>query len=340
MRPNRQYMAELYAPKGEREDIAAGIAWAHFIETMKQSFQETIAAPIGRRLGCGLYGCVFSSQTPWVVKITRDPTEGPVWAYMAELFGDPELAGDFPAFLRVQDVVRIRPDVLFNGKEQPVFGIVREEARPVVIEPGNISLESLEKCGITRDMLDAASIEEDTPPFNDIGAVVTDARIFPAAVRDAFGDLYSTLIGLRDYRRNAMVFHKWRGRLYRGDYVRYGVSRDDAEAVADEALRHMLDAAESVKHAWNDRSKPNHFGVEIGDTLLNAMKYGDLAFQDLHLFNIGWRVHEQIALDVQPPCMVILDPGAMATPYAPDIRQVDLLENVGRLLRNGGMRVR
>jgi len=36
----------------------------------------------------------------------------------------------------------------------------------------------------------------------------------------------------------------------------------------------------------------------------------------------------------------VLDPGAMATPYEPEIRQTDLIENVGRLLRNGGMKIR
>jgi hypothetical protein len=35
--------------------------------------------------------------------------------------------------------------------------------------------------------------------------------------------------------------------------------------------------------------------------------------------------------------MVILDPGAMATPVQPDIREVELLENAGRYLRNAGL---
>jgi hypothetical protein len=55
------------------------------------------------------------------------------------------------------------------------------------------------------------------------------------------------------------------------------------------------------------------------------------------MYNIGWRIHGKIEGEKLPKCMVILDPGAMATPFMPEIREIELLENVGMYLRNAGL---
>jgi len=321
MRRNR---AAIVVPGSEDalyDQVLAARAWADFVESNKDKFERTMGAPMGQRLGCGLFGCVFASTSPWVVKLTRDETEGDIWSYMAELLLDEELTAQLNAFLRVYDVVRIRPDVLFGGTKMPVFGIVREEALPVLREPGLATAETVRRIGLSKEMLAEVGIREEPS----LEAISEKLELFPENVRLLFLDLFRTLIGVKRYRQHALVFHAWRGRLTHKAYQ--GLSKEEAEEVADEAFRNMLDAIRSIR--FTDGT-PNVFGNELGQTLLAAVNYGDLVFQDLHLFNLGWRIHEEIDGDVRPLSMVILDPGAMATPYSPEVRQVDLLENIGR----------
>jgi hypothetical protein len=311
----------------ESDHRVAGKVWATFLENNKDRFRRTITVPIGELLGCGLFGCVYESTSPWVVKLTRDKTEGPIWAYMAELLTDPEVTGELNAFLRVDDVVRVQPDVLFDEEEMPIYCVVREEALPVLGEPGlKATKETLRRIGLTPELLGKAGIHEPEPSVNLLGRRM-DA--FPEEEQEALADFYSLIVALKYYRQHALVFHQWRGRLTHSDYG--GLEQYEAEEIADAAFRGMLDAIDGMKH--RDR-RPNRFGLEIGTTLAAAVNFGDLVFQDLHLYNIGWRIHETIKGDRRPPCMVILDPGAMATPYSPEIREVELmLANFSRKLR-------
>ena len=84
-----------------------------------------------QRLGCGRFGCVYESEAPWVVKLTRDESEGPVWSYMAELLADEDIGPLLPSYLRVHDVVRIRPDVIFNDESSPCSASCARPRRPV-----------------------------------------------------------------------------------------------------------------------------------------------------------------------------------------------------------------
>ena len=316
MRRNRAPMAVLEPLKGIREDKAAAAVWARFLESNLDRFRRTVRAPMGELLGCGLFGCVFASESPWVVKITRDPTEGEVWAYMAELLADPEVSSELDAYLRVKDVVRIRPDVIFKGEQMPVFGIVREEALPVLIGDDVASSETLRHVGVTSDMLARAGVQ--SPSLNDISVAL---ERFPEPSRTRIRELFVVLLALQRYRKHALEFYKWRGMLTRRDYG--GLEREEAEEISDAAFRDMLDAIATMR----GDGYVNQFGEEIGQTLLASVQFGDLVFRDLHLLNVGWRIHETIDGDTRPRCMVILDPGAMATPYSPDIREIELLEN-------------
>jgi hypothetical protein len=311
----------------ESDHRVAGKVWAAFLESNKDRFQRTITAPIGGLLGCGLFGCVYESESPWVVKLTRDKTEGPIWAYMAELLGDPEVTDELNAFLRVNDVVRVQPDVIFDEEEMPIYCIVREEGLPVLAEPGlRVTKETQRRIGITPKILADIGIDEEEPSINVLGRL---GDALPPAIQESLADFYSLIVALKYYRSHALVFHKWRGKLTHGDYE--GLEQYQAEEIADEAFRGMLDSIDGMRHRNN---RPNRFGLEIGTTLAAAVNFGDLVFQDLHLYNIGWRIHETIGQDRRPPCMVILDPGAMATPYSPEIREVELmLENLGRKQR-------
>jgi hypothetical protein len=327
VRRNRAPMAVLEPAKGHREDIAAGIVWGAFLDRNIDRFRRTVGVPVGRRLGCGLFGCVFESESPWVVKFTRDPTEGPIWAYMAELLADPEISGELDSFLRVRDIVRIRPDVVFHGEEMPVYGVVREEALPVIRDPNRLSDESLRRVGVTTEMLARAGVDPDEASLGDVSQSI---RKFPEPARGALYELLLVLLALRHYRQHALVFHEWRYNLKVRDYR--GLTQEEAEDISDAAFRAMLDAIDDMR----GRGFVNRFGDDIGRTLLASVNFGDLVFQDLHLLNVGWRTHGAIDGDVRPKTMVILDPGAMATPYKPDVREMELVENAARSYNRKG----
>ena len=58
----------------------------------------------------------------------------------------------------------------------------------------------------------------------------------------------------------------------------------------------------------------------MGDSL-RMLLTNDVVMRDVHLFNIGWRVHETIGEDWEPDCIVIYDPGHTPTPFKPEIEQ-------------------
>jgi hypothetical protein len=304
--------------RGPKSDTTAGELWADFIEDNLERFRKTVRVPVGKRLGCGLFGCVFESESPWVVKFTRDETEGPIWALIAELLSDPEISLELDGLLRVRDVVRIRPDVMFEGEEMPVFGIVREEALPVIRGPGFATPETLRRVGVTPEMLEAVGMSPSEPNLNDMNLYLSR---FPRQIQISLRMLFIVLLSLREYQKHALVFHSWRGRLMRKEYA--GLGEDEAQDIADASFQAMLSAIETMR----GDGYTNPYGDIIGLTLSSALQNADLVFRDLHLLNVGWRVHEDIEGDRRPLSMVILDPGAMATPYSPDIREIELAEN-------------
>jgi len=316
------------------QHIAEGRAWAEFLEANLDRFQRTIDVPIGRLLGCGRFGCVFESDAPWVVKITRDESEGPVWSYMQSLLEPdedfPELATNLPSFLVVRDVVRITPDVVFNGAVQPVFGIVREEAVPVFVpfEVRNpfddsvvgqhmaLSTLTQEILGLSPKAVQRVGLQEPVL-YTQLSERV--ARFHPG-VQKQFALLHEALLGTRDYRQAADRFHQLRWLPLRlRDEGAGGRELQTAEDQANEALK-------DVVSAWQ-RLRNNPLATELGLTLETALNAADLVFRDLHAYNVGWRVHRLVGGVERPQCMVILDPGAMATPHSPSIREVELQAN-------------
>ena len=314
-------MAVLTSRSDVPEELGPGKAWGDFVQENRPRFERTMGVPVGKLLGCGYFGCVFESSPPWVVKFTRDDTEGDVWSVMAELLADPEVTDELGAFLRVRDVARILPDVVFDDEEMPVFGIVREEALPVLYSPHIATEETLRRLGITTAMLESANISPESPSMRQIAESL---GAFPARERRATEELLVVLAALQHYRKHALVFSEWRGRLTHRDYG--GLGREEAEDIADEAFRQMLGTIDVMR----GEGYVNRFGDVIGQTLAASVNFGDLVFRDLHLFNVGWRMHTDIDRDSRPDSMVILDPGAMATPYSPEVREVELAANKAR----------
>jgi hypothetical protein len=325
---------ELPPMPAQFQHIAEARAWAGFLESNLDRFQRTIDVPIGKLLGCGRFGCVFESDPPWVVKLTRDVSEGPVWSYMASLLEPdedfPELAVQLPSFLVVRDVVRITPDVVFNGNVEPVFGIVREEAVPVFVPfevrnpfddsvvAQHMALSSLtaEILGLSEKALKRVGLPE---PVLYIQLSEQISRFHPG-VQKQFALLHDALLGSRSYRVAADRFHQLRWIPIR--------LRDEAASLREITLatEQAEEALLDVVQAWQ-RLQKNSLATELGLTLETSLNAADLVFRDLHAYNIGWRTHRVIAGIERPQCMVILDPGAMATPHSPTIREVELQAN-------------
>lgn len=107
-----------------------------------KQFVKTHAKVLARKtgakdnvLGCGHYGCVLESEDPrWVVKITRDPTEGPMVQRIMALRAAAGGTGRGPSS-RYDGIVFYRDiyqadKTSFRGKTWPVYVIVREAVRP------------------------------------------------------------------------------------------------------------------------------------------------------------------------------------------------------------------
>ncbi len=325
---------ELPPMPAQFQHLAEGRAWAEFLEANLDRFQRTIDVPIGKLLGCGRFGCVFESDPPWAIKLTRDASEGPVWSYMQSLLEPdedfPELATDLPSFLVVRDVVRITPDVIFNGAVQPVFGIVREEAVPVFVpfevrNPFDDSVVSQhmalspltqEIVGLSRKAVERVGLQEPVL-YTQLSEQIS--RFHPG-VQKQFALLHDALLGTRDYRQAADRFHQLRWIPLR--LREEGVSQREIQTADDQANEALKD----VVGAWK-RLRKNPLATKLGLTLETALNAADLVFRDLHAYNIGWRTHRVVAGVERPQCMVILDPGAMATPHSPSIREVELQAN-------------
>lgn len=89
-------------------------------------------------LGCGRWGCVYQVPGPWVVKVTADPTEAPMWARLASMRRRaPHL---LEGAARTASIVKLRPELHYGPDEAyEVFAIVREEAEPF-LENNEISI--------------------------------------------------------------------------------------------------------------------------------------------------------------------------------------------------------
>jgi hypothetical protein len=95
----------------------------------KAKIEKTTGLRLLEPLGCGHFGCAFKTDDPkWVVKISRDPTEGPMQAMIAKR----QKEGDygFDGFAIVRAVYKLNVTTLWKGKEWPVYVIVREEVTP------------------------------------------------------------------------------------------------------------------------------------------------------------------------------------------------------------------
>jgi hypothetical protein len=263
---------------------------------------------VGRLLGCGWWGCAFESTPPWVVKLTIDPTEGPIWWKILRVF-DEQGYGD--GLTRVRSLVDLRPGVTYGGRRRRLYAIVREAIEPIFSYPPKRAMAA----GVGPYMTRRTKRELRLPENLDIGVfrgvpgfgVARQGRVDPVSpgTTDELRDFERFVLELQDYRNTALA---WHGGVY------------SRQLVAN-ALRN------SISRMYSSR-----FGGDVAESL-DALLQNDVVLRDVHLQNIGWRAYAETPgfEPANPHSIVIFDPGHTPTerrvPIEQRVVQDGLLDN-------------
>jgi hypothetical protein len=228
--------------------------WVDRLIEKRGALERVVDAPLGHMLGCGSWGCVFESTSPWVVKFTIDPTEGAIWTIIKEWSSREQHAAD--GIVAVREIVRILPDVHVGVAVYPLHAIVREAVQPMY-QGDHLSEWTLRELGLPEgyvvddDMLRRTS-EWQSPD------------ITQETIRRAEG-LLETIERLLSYRSAAGRWHESR-QVLRKNYL----------------LSEATDRAHALQRT--------RYGALIGESLLSLIQEG-IVLRDVHLANVGWRFH-------------------------------------------------
>ena len=107
-------------------------AWVKTLLQHGAAIEQAIGFRLGPLLGCGHWGCVLDlPDSPWVLKLTVDPTEAFVWRRIIDLIAEEGYGqGGFP---RVAHIYELKPGIEYGkqGRKKKAYAIVREKAAPV-----------------------------------------------------------------------------------------------------------------------------------------------------------------------------------------------------------------
>jgi hypothetical protein len=263
-------------------------AWVEQLLAKRDKIEKFLGLPLGTMLGCGHWGCVFESTPPWVVKLSIDPTEGPIWSKIKGLL-DEEQWG-LHGFPEIKSLHRITPDLVTpGGRKKKVWAIVRENVEPVFVN----RRDGLHFSDLTREKY-GLPLGLRSPALKDYG---------PGAQ-----DLDTALDGLGMYRMLATEWHKRKNpRASPFAFWIHSKSLEDAEYKINRVVETMFNGPAMAP---------------LGESLNMLASHG-VYLRDVHLLNIGWH----IARDADDwDRIVIFDPGHTPTAGGKDIERV-LVEN-------------
>jgi hypothetical protein len=277
-------------------------AWVEALLGKREAIEQAIGMPLGRMLGCGHWGCVFESDSPWVVKLSIDPTEGPIWSKIAGLVRD-DSWGD-RGFTEIKSITRLTPDLRVGGKTRKVWAIVRENVEPVFRE---YSLKELGEKGRGTFMR--------TSPFTNelLGIPAPTAFLdrYAKSGTPAQKDFVLGLAGLYKYRELATLWHllgeKRLGSVMKSrleSILRTYPLRDYSRHPTREEVEERIQGLDRYFHG-------PHMGP-IGESLAMLATHG-IYLRDVHNMNIGWHIGRG---DNDWTYVVIFDPGHTPTEEA------------------------
>lgn len=246
-------------------------AWLGTILARREAYERAIGMPLGEILGCGHWGCVFASTPPWVVKITMDRYEGPMWLAIVDLF-----KGRPVGIPMVKEVVEMPPalplpDPHGTGRRQTAtpWAIVREEVAPLVeLGAGGRrppSARTQELAGDRVNVLEGRTRPSATARGQAIQRFVE--------LQSQYYDRMTRISAREEDLRSHADADGWYGRKLRRD-------------VAD-----LFDVIDELRQTWPGRA--------VGE--LYAKFYeGGIFFRDNAIENFGWNQDNEL---------VVLDPG-------------------------------
>jgi len=273
-------------------------AWVDSLLGKREAIEQAIGMPLGEMLGCGHWGCVFESTAPWVVKLSIDPTEGPIWSKIAGLVEDEVWGAD--GFVKVKSIHRLTPDLVVGGKKRKVWAIVREAVEPVFRE---FTMKELGEKG-RGSMVKTSRFTNELLGFSGpVAASFLTAGYYLPKGSYKNEEFHVGLGGLVRYRDLATLWHLYGARrrtTYSADRIRglesmLGVySKDDAV----ERIEHV------VQHAFSGA-----YWAPLGESL-HMLATHEIYLRDVHAMNIGWHVPKT---DESWTHIVIFDPGHTPT---------------------------
>ncbi len=272
--------------------------WVRRVLEIKPAIERAIQAPIGRLLGCGYWGCVFDSTPPWVVKLTIDPTEGPIWYRIQRVF---EQQGGGDGLVRVRTLVDLRPGVTYGGRRRRLFAIVREAIDPIFSYPPRREMAAGIGPKFTRRTKRELGVADqyDLGVFRGVPGIGVMTERGPVSVSrgvvPALDDFERFILELQSYRNNALAWHS-------GVYAKQAVAPALRNAIA--------------------RMYSSRFGGDVAESL-DVLLQNNVVLRDVHLQNIGWRAYAEAPgfEPANPHSIVIFDPGHTPTERRVPIEQ-------------------
>lgn len=270
--------------------------WVEVLLKHRSALERAAGGKLGEMLGCGHWGCVFDMpNTPWVLKLTVDPTEAHIWSKILELIENEVYgANGFPRFKKL---FKLEPGIPYGrtGKTRVAYGIVREKVAPV-FKSARFGLELTE---FSKQYLGLDHLTVNVPVRGKPGAwqavpapvlydrlrnkAITDLNTVTQNKVDEFVENVEMLV---KYRLEARLWHKGGGFMTREE------RKDRLERIL------------------------NRMGGPVGGPLgesLNMLLSNGVVLNDVHQLNIGWRFLKDAGGQEGYTCLVVFDPGHTPT---------------------------
>lgn len=256
-------------------------SWVTTLLASRAPLERAAGGQLGQVLGCGHWGCVVDLvDTPYVLKLTVDPTEAHIWAKLVELIEDERYGGD--GFPRIKKIFKLEPGIPYGnrGRSRTAFGIVREKVAPVF----NTSGWSAVTTSFTAQVLD---VQEALGAGTTMDTLAVHAK---RAQNYKLNDFLETIEALHRYRQAASSYH--------------GETRGGFRTTSpDIALRQAEVATSRMTGA---------IGGPLGESL-SMLASNEVLLRDVHLGNIGWRFLPEVEGEEGYTCLVVFDPGHTPT---------------------------
>lgn len=270
--------------------------WVKVLLEHEDTLERAAGGRIGEVLGCGHWGCVVDLvDTPWVLKLTVDPTEAHIWSKILELMKEEVYGQD--GFPRFKKLFRLEPGIPYGkkGRVKIAYGIVREKVAPVFREgPYGIELTDFTKQYLGLSHLTTSVPVKGKPgAWQSVPTPVLYTRLLNKAVtgldertQNKVDEFVENVEAIKSYRVEAKLWHKGEGFM----------SREERST--------------RIEHYVNRMGGP--VGGALGESL-NMLLSNNVVLNDVHVYNLGWRFLPNVGGQEGYTCLVIFDPGHTPT---------------------------